>query len=405
MRVSVIIPAWNLWETTAACLKALARHDEGASVVVVDNGSADATATELAPLGAALFGPRFRRVRLSENLGFAAGCNAGAREADGDALFFLNNDTQVRAGWLGPLREALARPGAGAVGPLLLYPDGHVQHCGVSFTPLGGVKHLYADFPGGHPAVRRAHPLQAITGAALLLRRADFEDAGGFREEYANGYEDLDLCFTLRRRGLSLSVVPEAVVVHAESRTPGRHARTSANAALFSARWGDVARPDYHRQAAADGYVVRLNAEGVSYAALTPERERALTEEWSGRAASEEAVRAALEAEPLWQGGHLLLGRLLVERGAREEALKAAEYASRLLPTPEVARLLLRAAQAAGRQDLAAGVAAALRPDTAALRECARRVRTRRAQAAAWGDAGLESVCADWLRAYGGGRR
>ena len=55
MRVSVIIPAWNLWETTAACLKALARHDEGASVVVVDNGSADATATELAPLGAALF--------------------------------------------------------------------------------------------------------------------------------------------------------------------------------------------------------------------------------------------------------------------------------------------------------------------------------------------------------------
>ncbi|MCR5563150.1 MAG: glycosyltransferase, partial [Desulfovibrio sp.] len=79
MRVSVVIPAWNLWEVTAACLRSLAScappgEDGGGvrlEVVVVDNGSTDATATELAPLGEALWGADFRRVRLPRNEGFA----------------------------------------------------------------------------------------------------------------------------------------------------------------------------------------------------------------------------------------------------------------------------------------------------------------------------------------------
>lgn len=399
MRISIIIPAWNLWETTESCLRSLAAHDEGAQVLVVDNGSADATRTALEPLGRTLFGPRFLRVRLPENRGFAAGCNAGARAADGDAFLFLNNDTLATSGWLSPLRDALDRPGVGAVGPLLLYPDGRTQHCGVSFTPLGGVRHLYADFPGEHPAVRRAHPLQALTGAALLLRRADFQAVGGFCEDYANGYEDLELCFALRQRGLSLSLVPASVVFHAESRTPGRHARTTANATLFGQRWGQVVRPDFHRQVALDGYEAHLNARGVSYAALPPERERELSARWSAASSvTEQDLRAALNAEPLWQGGHLLLGRLLAARAAWPEALEAAELAQRLLPTPEMARLLLRAAQGAGQGERAAAIAAFLRPDAAALRDCARRVRARRAQAAAWDDPALERLCADWLR-------
>ena len=403
MDISIVIPAWNLWEVTASCLRSLAMHDGGAQVVVVDNGSTDATRTELEPLGTALFGTRFLRVCLPENRGFAAGCNAGASAASGGALLFLNNDTLATPGWLPPLKEALDTPGTGAVGPLLLYPDGRTQHCGVSFTPLGGVKHLYADFPGDHPAVRRTHPLQAITGAALLLRRADFEAAGGFCEDYANGYEDLELCFSLRQRGLSLAVVSASTVVHAESRTPGRHTRTPDNAALFGQRWGEHVRPDFHQQVALDGYETRLNAQGVSYAVPPPERERALSAQWGG-GASERDLRAALHEEPLWREGHLLLGRLLAARNAWPEALEAAGLALRLLPTPEMARLLLRAARGGGQHDRAAAIAASLRPDAAALRACERRVRARLAQAAAWGDPALERICAAWLRTYGGCR-
>ena len=170
--VSVIIPVWNLWDMTEACLRSLAAHSAGENmqVVVVDNHSTDATATELVPLGESLFGASFKAVRMSENVGFARGCNAGARAADGDLLFFLNNDTTLTPRWLPPLREAMADPKVGAVGPLLLYPDGTVQHCGIYVTPFNTVGHLYEHLPGTFAAARKNHPLQAITGAAIMLR-------------------------------------------------------------------------------------------------------------------------------------------------------------------------------------------------------------------------------------------
>ena len=108
MRVSVIIPAWNLWQMTAACLRSLATHSAGQDleVLVVDNGSTDATVGELEPLGQSLWGAGFKALRLPENLGFAKACNLGAHAAAGDLLFFLNNDTTCTPGWLPPLRAA-----------------------------------------------------------------------------------------------------------------------------------------------------------------------------------------------------------------------------------------------------------------------------------------------------------
>lgn len=72
--VSIVIPAWNLWDMTLRCLESLARHTapDHLEVIVVDNGSTDATVTELASAGEALFGPRFIAARLSENQGFAS---------------------------------------------------------------------------------------------------------------------------------------------------------------------------------------------------------------------------------------------------------------------------------------------------------------------------------------------
>ena len=182
MRVSVIIPAWNLWQMTAACLRSLATHSAGQDleVLVVDNGSTDATAGELEPLGQSLWGAGFKALRLPENLGFAKACNLGARAAAGELLFFLNNDTTCTAGWLPPLRAAFENARLGAAGPLLLYPDGTAQHCGISFSPFCKVSHIYEHFPGNHPVLRKKRPLQAITGAALMLRRQVFEACGGF---------------------------------------------------------------------------------------------------------------------------------------------------------------------------------------------------------------------------------
>ena len=401
MRVSIIIPAWNLWETTRACLRSLAEHPDGlAEVVVADNGSTDATREQLPSEGKRLFGERFTLVRLERNLGFAAGCNAGARAASGDALLFLNNDTTVTPGWLSPLTLSLQRDGVGAVGPLLLYPDGTNQHCGVSFSLLRNPRHLYERFPGDHPALRTTHPLQAITGAALLLRRRHFDEACGFHEGYVNGYEDLDLCCALRDRGLRLAVEPSSTIFHHESKTPGRHRGDTDNADLFTSRWGGRVHADLHLQAAVDGYAARLSPRLVSYLALPPPRERDLNDHFAAPPDTEpQKLRAALAAEPLWQGGYLLLATLLERQGDMENALNTALRAVTLFPVNAAQRALLRIAGRMGLRDVADAALEMLRPiapDT--RRENARTVRFHLRAAQERGDAALAEIFLEWLR-------
>ena len=102
--VSVIIPVFNNWELTRQCLSSLAENSPAdLEVIVVDNGSTDETATGLEPLGQTLFEKHFRRIRFEENRNFAPACNAGAQAAHSEFLFFLNNDTIIRPGWLPPL--------------------------------------------------------------------------------------------------------------------------------------------------------------------------------------------------------------------------------------------------------------------------------------------------------------
>ena len=109
--VSVIIPVFNNWELTRQCLVGLAENSPpGLEVVVVDNGSSDETAENLESFGQGLFSGHFRRIRFEENRNFAPACNAGARSARTDFLFFLNNDTLILPGWLPPLLASFPFP-------------------------------------------------------------------------------------------------------------------------------------------------------------------------------------------------------------------------------------------------------------------------------------------------------
>lgn len=406
MGFSIIIPAWNLWETTLACLRSLAARQEEekaliAEILVVDNGSDDATATALEAAGTALFGERFTRVRLEENHGFAAGCNAGARAARGGLLLFLNNDTTVTPHWLRPLHTALQTEDTGAAGPLLLYPDGRNQHCGIFFSLFNNPGHLYARFPGSHPALRRPHTLQAITGACLAVRRADFEDCGGFHEGYRNGYEDLDLCFALRRRHRRLRIVPESVVIHHEGQTPGRKAHNDANADLFARRWGGNVHPDIHRLAGVDGYTACLNTRLVTY--LRPSDER-LTD-LATTPDREESLRKALEKEPLWLHGRLRLAAILEERGDVAAALETLGETVSFFPVPEAQRALLTCARRQGNAALTEAALNMLRDAPDAARERLRRVRCARVMAERYGDPLLADILDDWLRRQSGTKR
>lgn len=405
-RVSVIIPVWNLWKMTSACLQSLAEHSPAGSleVLVVDNGSSDATLTELEPLGRALWGEAFRPVRLPENLGFAKACNAGARAATADLLFFLNNDTSLTPNWLEPLLRLFDDPALGAAGPLLLYPDGTVQHCGIYVTPFLRVGHLYEHFPGNHPVPRKARPLQAITGAAMMLRRTVFQSCGGFCEQYVNGFEDLDLCWSLRRKGLTVAVAGQSVVYHHTSQTPGRFEHDTQNGGLLMQRWGQSLRPDLHRLAALDGYRLCIGPSLSCWTALTESREQALNAAIDGKEFDEAACRAQLEQEPLWLGGRLLLMARLEEQGRTRAALSEGMTALRFFPQVELQTRLLRLARKEGLHDalplLIRSMQAELQGDAAPYRPLVQEARRR---AYAEGDTLLAELLNAWLLRYGGG--
>ncbi len=174
---SIIIPVFNQWELTRACLKALAStiKDKSVEVIVVDNASTDVTQEACPFLGKQLFGNTFRYFRCTNNMNFGPASNIGAAMAVGEYLIFLNNDTVPLPGWYQPLIDDFSRfSKIAATGPLLLYPKsepfGHtIQHLGVVVSPFLKVGHLYEGIPADSPLARKRRFFQIITGACMVI--------------------------------------------------------------------------------------------------------------------------------------------------------------------------------------------------------------------------------------------
>jgi GT2 family glycosyltransferase/Flp pilus assembly protein TadD len=248
--VSIIIPVFNRLEFTEKCLAALSRTTPEGSyeLIVVDNGSTDGTADFLKKQNMIS-----HVVTNPTNLGFAKACNQGAEAAHGDYLLFLNNDTEPQAGWLDSLiRTIHPNPAIGAAGSKLLYPDGTIQHAGVVLVddkktgdPLVG-KHIYRGNKPDLPEANIPFCYQALTAASLLVRRSAFVDAGGFDENYWNGYEDIDLCLRLGEMGHLIVYTPQSVLIHHESKSgPERFARAGHNIRLLHQKWLGKIIPDF----------------------------------------------------------------------------------------------------------------------------------------------------------------
>jgi O-antigen biosynthesis protein len=236
---SVIIPTYEDSDLTTACVESLmADPDPGAlEVVVWDNGSARGIGKALDALG-----QRHDRVTVHHsprNDGFALGNNRALAEAHGELVVFLNNDTTVSPGWLAPLRAALEDPDVLGVQPLLVYPTWTVQSAGVAFPTTGGLPHNFlAGFPVEDAARVDGLRFHALTGAALAMRFEDAVAMRGFDPVFTNGMEDVDLCLRLAaHRPGHFRVVPDVPVVHHESRSPGRYARSLANREVYLDRW------------------------------------------------------------------------------------------------------------------------------------------------------------------------
>lgn len=350
-----VIPVFNKWELTRACLESLRRNTPSADfeVVVVDNASSDATASECLPLGQALFPGRFTSLRFDANRNFGPACNAGAQAAASPLLFFLNNDTLLEPGWLPPLlRELDSDANTGAVGPLLCYPEDpqlgvRVQHLGIAVGPQLYPSHLYEYFPAGHPLVHKRRNVQALSAAALMLPRRLFFDCGAFYEEYRNGGEDIELGLRVGRMGFRQCCVPGSRITHLVGQTLGRHNHEAHNGQVLKARCFSLLVPDLALHAASDGYELGLTSMLLPYFALPQRREQML-----GRRLAEglDAASCAelLQREPLWLAGYTHLARLLESEGDVAGACSQRFLQSRFRPDGESMGELARLARLCG---------------------------------------------------------
>ncbi len=187
-------------------------------VIVVDNASDDDSVVRLRrELPAATV------VAAERNLGFAAGSNRGAGAARGDVLLFLNPDTEAPPDLIAALGTPVwDDPTIGAAGPKLVFPDGRIQCAGGLLTANAVSGHRgWGEVDRGQ--YDAAVDVPYVAGAALAIRRALFAEMGGFHEGYFPGfYEDTELCFRLRQRGLRVRYLPATRVVHLESPSMGR---------------------------------------------------------------------------------------------------------------------------------------------------------------------------------------
>lgn len=240
--VSIVMPVYREWRMTVRAIEAVlaSADDDGllVEVVVVDNASQRSVSSILA----GRFGDeqRIRVLRQDRNLNFALGSDVGLAASAGATVVMLNNDTEVQPGWLAPLVRELDDPACLGAQPLLLYPEGTVQAAG---TVFGGDKVLPWHFLAGHPRadVERAGQtrFRAITAAAAAFRAADLLRWRGFDPVFANGLEDVDLCLRALDSAPEshFAVALDSVVVHHESKSPGRDDARIANRRIFDERW------------------------------------------------------------------------------------------------------------------------------------------------------------------------
>jgi GT2 family glycosyltransferase len=227
--VDIIVCFRDRPELLAPCVASVfARTDyEHLHMTLVDNGSKLPETAEL--LRRLTRNPNVRMLRDPRSFNFAALNNHAASSSPADVLVFLNNDTEVLdPDWLPVLLEEALRPDVGAVAPLLLYPDGSVQHAGAALGLHGYAGHPFAGLapdaatPFGRAAGGTRNWL-AVTAACMVIERAKFFEVGGFDESFVVGGNDVDLCLRLTASGHRSLCVPRTSLLHDESRSRGTH--------------------------------------------------------------------------------------------------------------------------------------------------------------------------------------
>jgi O-antigen biosynthesis protein len=269
---TIVIPTRNRLPLLQDCIDSIlpAVERTKAEILIVDNDSTDpATLAYLAEVKENLA----TVLHIPGDFNFPRLNNRAANAAHGDVLCLLNNDVKALDDrWLEEMLSRIAAGDVGAVGALLVWPSGVVQHGGVVLGPSFAAKHAFndrIDGDGGYgDLLRIAHECSAVTAACLVTRRRDYLDVGGMDEfRFPVNFNDVDYCLKLRASGKRIVFTPHAKLMHLESASrgtdvgAGKTERFERELQNLREKWGDVLAADPY-------YSPMLSRDPIPFSAL-----------------------------------------------------------------------------------------------------------------------------------------
>jgi len=256
MDVSIIIVSFNARADLERCLASLRAAPPSASheILVVDNASTDGSAGASRAAGVTV-------IENTTNVGFARANNIGIRASAGTNLLLLNSDTMVPPGAIDRLLAELVRnPNVAVVGPRLVDRDGRAElSFGAMIGPLNELRQKRRARGDVESLTRQRRYPDWVSGACLLVRRADAEAVGLFDERYFMYAEDVDFCAAIRARGRRILFTPDVEITHVR----GRSAATAAAATARAYRRSQVAFYEKHHPAWAPLLRLYLRVRGA----------------------------------------------------------------------------------------------------------------------------------------------
>lgn len=252
-KVSIIIPTKNNAVILKQCIDSIVNKStyKNYEVIVIDNGTTENDAIEYMESLKKQSG--FKVLSYPYEFNYPLINNFGAENAGGKHLVFLNDDTEViTPDWVEALLEYSQMPDVGAVGALLLFPNGQVQHAGIVVGMRGSASHAFYKSDGSSAGylnlIRTVRDVSAVTAACLMIKAETFKKAGAFNPQFKVGLNDVDLCLRLLDMGLYNVYTPHAKLFHHESLTRGEYVATE-EIELFRTthcKYIDKGDPYYH---------------------------------------------------------------------------------------------------------------------------------------------------------------
>jgi GT2 family glycosyltransferase len=253
---SIIIPTKNNYKVLKNCIKSIQEKTPQSlfELILVDNQTTDAKSLEYYEELKRI--RNFSVLRYQNDFNYSAINNYAAKQAKGDILIFLNDDTEIKTeNWLEELISQASRQEIGAVGAKLLYPDGTIQHAGIilGYCTIAGemMKGLHGDHPGQMQRANLIHNVSAVTGACLAVEKSKFQLAGGFDEVNLKiAFNDVDFCIKLYQMGFKNLFTPEVILYHHESKsrgkedTPEKKKRFTKEINFMLNKWGELLQFD-----------------------------------------------------------------------------------------------------------------------------------------------------------------